>query len=208
MAAAERIRDGSAVPAMARFGRGPHGDGHAVHRRRLASTSTARPTLARWLQEQGNEGLVVAGTTGESPTLTDAEKLHAVGGRRRRGDDPGHRRVDRQPTPRTPCTSPPRRPSSASPAMLALCPYYNRPSQAGIEGHLRAVAEATDLPGRHLRHPGPHRPQGLHRRCSSASPTRSTTSSASRTPPATRPRRPASSPPPRTATRCTAATTR
>ena len=30
--------------------------------------------------------------------------------------------------------------------MLALCPYYNRPSQAGIEGHLRAVASATDLP--------------------------------------------------------------
>jgi 4-hydroxy-tetrahydrodipicolinate synthase len=30
--------------------------------------------------------------------------------------------------------------------ILALCPYYNRPSQAGIEGHLRAVAESTDLP--------------------------------------------------------------
>ena len=30
--------------------------------------------------------------------------------------------------------------------ILALCPYYNRPSQAGIEVHLRAIAEATDLP--------------------------------------------------------------
>ena len=30
--------------------------------------------------------------------------------------------------------------------VLALCPYYNRPSQAGIEAHLRAVAESTDLP--------------------------------------------------------------
>ena len=30
--------------------------------------------------------------------------------------------------------------------ILALCPYYNRPSQAGIEAHLRAVAAATDLP--------------------------------------------------------------
>jgi 4-hydroxy-tetrahydrodipicolinate synthase len=30
--------------------------------------------------------------------------------------------------------------------VLALCPYYNRPSQAGIEAHLRAVAETTDLP--------------------------------------------------------------
>ena len=31
--------------------------------------------LARWLQDQGNEGLVVAGTTGEAPVLTDTEKL-------------------------------------------------------------------------------------------------------------------------------------
>ena len=31
--------------------------------------------LARWLQENGNDGLVVSGTTGESSTLTDAEKL-------------------------------------------------------------------------------------------------------------------------------------
>ncbi len=30
--------------------------------------------------------------------------------------------------------------------VLAVCPYYNRPSQAGIEGHMRAIAEASDLP--------------------------------------------------------------
>ena len=30
--------------------------------------------------------------------------------------------------------------------ILALCPYYNRPSQAGIEAHIRAMAECTPLP--------------------------------------------------------------
>ena len=52
--------------------------------------------LAGWLQEQGNEGLVLAGTTGEAPTMSDAEKLtlwEAVAGRR---DDPGRRRLDDQ----------------------------------------------------------------------------------------------------------------
>ena len=34
--------------------------------------------LARWLQDQGNDGLVVAGTTGEAPTLTDDERLSLV----------------------------------------------------------------------------------------------------------------------------------
>ena len=36
-------------------------------------------TLARWLQEQGNEGLVVAGTTGEAPTLSRRREAHRCG---------------------------------------------------------------------------------------------------------------------------------
>src|SRR5215218_935324 len=101
--------------------------------------------LARWLQEQGNEGLVVAGTTGESPTLTDAEKLSlwetvadavtipVVAGSGT--NDTAHS---------VHLTAEASKVGVAG--ILALCPYYNRPSQAGIEGHLRAVAEATDLP--------------------------------------------------------------
>lgn len=101
--------------------------------------------LARRLVDEGNDGLVVAGTTGESPTLSDAEKLdlfaavvdavnvpviagtvgsdtaHSVDLTRRAADVGVH-------------------------GILALCPYYSRPSQAGIEAHLRAVASATDLP--------------------------------------------------------------
>ena len=101
--------------------------------------------LARWLQDQGAEGLVVAGTTGEAPTLTDAEKLalwEAV--------------ADAVTIPVTAGSTGPDTAHSVHltaeasklgvAGILALCPYYNRPSQAGIEGHLRAVAESTDLP--------------------------------------------------------------
>src|SRR6188472_1469141 len=101
--------------------------------------------LARWLQEQGNEGLVIAGTTGEAPTLTDPEKLAlweaiadavtipVIAGST--GADTAHS---------VHLTAEASKLGVAG--VLALCPYYNRPSQAGIEGHLRAVAEATDLP--------------------------------------------------------------
>lgn len=101
--------------------------------------------LARWLQDEGNEGLVVAGTTGEAPTLTDDEKLTlwetvadavtipvTAGSTTADTAHSAHLTVEAS--------------KLGVAAILALCPYYNRPSQAGIEGHLRAVAEATDLP--------------------------------------------------------------
>jgi len=101
--------------------------------------------LARWLQESGNEGLVLAGTTGESPTLSDDEKLtlwetvaEAVTIPVTAGsttNDTAHS---------VHLTAEASKLGVA--AVLALCPYYNRPSQAGIEAHLRAVAEATELP--------------------------------------------------------------
>jgi 4-hydroxy-tetrahydrodipicolinate synthase len=101
--------------------------------------------LARWLQDQGTEGLVVAGTTGEAPTLSDDEKLAlwaavadavtipVVAGST--GADTAHSAH---------LTAEASRLGVAG--ILALCPYYNRPSQAGIEAHLRAVAAATPLP--------------------------------------------------------------
>ena len=101
--------------------------------------------LARWLQEQGNEGLVVAGTTGEAPTLTDAEKLtlwEAVADAVTIPVIAGSTTADTAHSVHLTAEA-----SKLGVAgVLALCPYYNRPSQAGIEGHLRAVAEATDLP--------------------------------------------------------------
>src|SRR5918995_4577249 len=101
--------------------------------------------LARALEAQGNEGLVVCGTTGESPTLSDDEKLTlwenvsaAVSIPVLAGSTGANTAHDVHLTAEA---------SKLGVAgVLALCPYYNRPSQAGIEGHLRAVAEATDLP--------------------------------------------------------------
>jgi len=101
--------------------------------------------LAKWLQSQGNEGLVISGTTGESPTLSVDEKLQlweAVAGAvtipviaGSTGNDTAH---DVQLTVEA---------SKRDVAgILALCPYYSRPSQAGIEGHLRAIAACTELP--------------------------------------------------------------
>ena len=101
--------------------------------------------LARWLQEQGNEGLVVAGTTGEAPTLTDAEKLalwEAVAEAVTIPVLAGSTTADTAHSVHLTAEAS----KLGIAGVLALCPYYNRPSQAGIEGHLRAVAEATDLP--------------------------------------------------------------
>ena len=132
---------------------------------------------------------MVAGTTGESPTLTDDEKLtlwEAVADAVTIPVIAGSGTNDTAHSVHLTAEA-----SKLGVAgILALCPYYNRPSQAGIEGHLRAVAEATDLPVIIYDIPVRTGPQDLDRRCWPAWPTRSTTSSASRTPPATRPRRP------------------
>ena len=101
--------------------------------------------LARWLVEQGNEGLVLAGTTGESPTLDHHEKLalfEAVGAAVTvpiiAGTTGTNTRADVELTAEA---------SKLGVAgILGVCPYYSRPSQAGISGHFRAIAEATDLP--------------------------------------------------------------
>jgi 4-hydroxy-tetrahydrodipicolinate synthase len=101
--------------------------------------------LAKWLQAEGNEGLVLSGTTGESPTLSDDEKLQlwetvadavtipVLAGST--GSDTAHDvKLTVEASKRDVA------------GILALCPYYSRPSQAGIEAHLRAIAAATDLP--------------------------------------------------------------
>jgi 4-hydroxy-tetrahydrodipicolinate synthase len=101
--------------------------------------------LARWLVDHGSDGLVVAGTTGEGSTLTDDEKLdlwRTVAGAvtvpviaNTGSNDTAHSvHLTRQAA------------GLGVAGVLAVTPYYNRPSQSGIEAHFRAVAEATDLP--------------------------------------------------------------
>ena len=101
--------------------------------------------LAKWLQDNGNDGLVVSGTTGESSTLTDAEKLAlweavikavtipVIAGSG--SNDTAHSvHLTKEVT------------KMGAAGILAVGPYYNRPPQSGLEGHITAMANATTLP--------------------------------------------------------------
>lgn len=101
--------------------------------------------LARWLADNGSDGLVVSGTTGEGPVLSDDEKrglwraaaeavsIPVVAGA---GSNDTAHSVEQA-----------RAAEDAGVAgILAVTPYYNRPAQSGIEAHFRAVAGATSLP--------------------------------------------------------------
>ena len=101
--------------------------------------------LASWLVEQGNEGLVIAGTTGESPTLTHEEQIElvrtvceAVSVPVIAGAGSNDTRAAIELTEQTT--------AAGASAILSVTPYYNRPSQAGLLAHFRAIAAATHLP--------------------------------------------------------------
>ena len=101
--------------------------------------------VARWLEANGNDGLVVAGTTGEAPTLTDDEKLSLWAAVAEAVTIPVVAGAGSNDTAHSVHLTEEASKLGVA-GILALCPYYNRPSQAGIEGHLRAMAAATDLP--------------------------------------------------------------
>lgn len=103
--------------------------------------------LAVHLVDSGNDGLVVNGTTGEASTTSDAEKsvavrvvVEAVGDRARviagvGTNDTAHS-VELALQAH----------EAGAHALLAVTPYYNKPPQAGILAHFRALADATELP--------------------------------------------------------------
>jgi 4-hydroxy-tetrahydrodipicolinate synthase len=103
--------------------------------------------LATWLCDRGSDGLVVAGTTGEGPTLADDEKLQlfravvsAVGDRAKVVANTGgydtKKSVDLT-----------RRAAECGVhAALAVGPYYNKPPQAGLIEHFTAIADASPVP--------------------------------------------------------------
>lgn len=101
--------------------------------------------LARWLVEQGNEALVVTGTTGEAACLTDPEQIEVWRTVRAAVDVPliaGSGTNDtRHAAELTSYAA-----GAGMDAVLLVTPYYNRPSQAGIEAHFRRVCAATELP--------------------------------------------------------------
>jgi 4-hydroxy-tetrahydrodipicolinate synthase len=103
--------------------------------------------LAVHLVDHGHDGLVVNGTTGESPTTTDAEKVelvravvqavghraHIIGGA---GSNNTADSVERARAAE----------KAGAQGLLVVTPYYNKPPQEGVLAHFTAVADATDLP--------------------------------------------------------------
>ena len=103
--------------------------------------------LAAHLVENGIDALVLAGTTGESPTTTDEEKvalLKAV--REEVGDKARIIAGAGSNNTRHAVAMAQAAHEAGADGLLVVTPYYSKPSQAGVEAHFRAVAEATDLP--------------------------------------------------------------
>ncbi|HYI63241.1 MAG TPA: 4-hydroxy-tetrahydrodipicolinate synthase [Acidimicrobiales bacterium] len=101
--------------------------------------------LARWLVARGNDGLVVAGTTGESPVLTDDERVALFRAVRAAVDVPVVAGSTTNDTAHSIAMTEAAAEAGVD-AVLAVTPYYNKPAQAGLEAHVRAIAAASDLP--------------------------------------------------------------
>src|SRR3984957_20639435 len=102
---------------------------------------TAAVELARWLAAHGSDGLVLSGSTGESSVLTDEEKAdlwRAVAEAVTIPVIAGTGSNDTEHSIRATKLAAP----GGVAGRLAVTPYYNRPSQAGIDAHFRAMAEA------------------------------------------------------------------
>jgi 4-hydroxy-tetrahydrodipicolinate synthase len=104
-------------------------------------------TLANHLADHGHDAIAVNGTTGEAPTTKSSEKLEiikvvksTVGSRVKvlsgAGDNETSYTVEQAK----------RSADAGADGLLIVTPYYNKPPQAGIEAHFKAVASATDLP--------------------------------------------------------------
>ena len=113
----------------------------------LSVDETAARKLARHLTENDSHGLVIAGTTGESPTLEDEEKLALLRAvRDELGNDVllicGSGSNDTRHSERLSAAAA----DSGADAVLAVTPYYNKPNRAGIIAHYEAVARAAGIP--------------------------------------------------------------
>ncbi|MDY7103418.1 MAG: 4-hydroxy-tetrahydrodipicolinate synthase [Actinomycetota bacterium] len=101
--------------------------------------------LARRLVDDGNQGLVLAGTTGESPTLTHAEEADLFAAVREVVSVPLLAGTGSNNT-REALAATEAAAALGVDGLLQVAPYYNRPSQAGLAAHFAAVASSTDLP--------------------------------------------------------------
>ncbi|MBO8125918.1 MAG: 4-hydroxy-tetrahydrodipicolinate synthase [Firmicutes bacterium] len=103
--------------------------------------------LAQELVANGSDGLVVSGTTGESPTLTEEEKLklfsavvEAVGGKATVIAGTGSYST-KESVKLTTLSE-----KTGVDGVMCVSPYYNKPTQEGLYRHFKAIAESTTLP--------------------------------------------------------------
>jgi len=103
--------------------------------------------LALHLVDSGHDGIVLNGTTGEAPTTSDDEKVEiikvvrkAVGGRAKIIAGAGNNETSHSIEQAKMAAS------AGADGLLVVTPYYNKPPQAGIEAHFRAMADATSVP--------------------------------------------------------------
>jgi 4-hydroxy-tetrahydrodipicolinate synthase len=129
-------RFGSVLTAMVT----PFGEDHAVDLDQAQA-------LASWLVSNGSDGVVVAGSTGESPTLTHKEKAElfravadAVRGRGKVLCGTGTYSTA-ETLELTQAAE-----DAGADGILVVTPYYNKPPQRGLIAHFSRIAEATDLP--------------------------------------------------------------
>lgn len=101
--------------------------------------------LARWLVDNGNRGLVVAGTTGESPTLSHTEQGRLFQVVRDAVSVPVIAGVGSNNTAES-LDLIERAEAAGVDGLLIVTPYYNRPSQAGLLRHFTTLAGASSLP--------------------------------------------------------------
>ncbi|MFM9141814.1 MAG: 4-hydroxy-tetrahydrodipicolinate synthase [Actinomycetota bacterium] len=103
--------------------------------------------LAVHLQNSGHDGIAVNGTTGEAPTTSDQEKIEIIKTVRKStcgklkiiagaGNNDTSHSVEQAKLAA----------AAGADGLLVVTPYYNKPPQAGIEAHFRAMADATDVP--------------------------------------------------------------
>jgi 4-hydroxy-tetrahydrodipicolinate synthase len=103
--------------------------------------------LAAHLQSTGHDGIVVNGTTGEAPTTSDDEKIEiikvvkrATGGKLKIVAGAGNNETSHSIEQAEMAAK------AGADGLLVVTPYYNKPPQAGIEAHFRAMASSTDIP--------------------------------------------------------------
>ena len=103
--------------------------------------------LAKHLVSTGHDGIVVNGTTGEAPTTSDDEKIEiikvvrkAVDGKAKVVAGAGNNETSHSVEQAEMAAN------AGADGLLVVTPYYNKPPQAGIEAHFRAMADATKVP--------------------------------------------------------------